>query len=334
MTIQQYIDQVARRYALGNATEHTFRGDLQMLLESLVPEIRATNEPKRIECGAPDYVITRKDIPVGYIEAKDVGVDLDGKSLKEQFDRYRDALDNLVFTDYLDFRFYINGDATASVRIAEVRNGKVVATPEKFDAFTSLIKEFASRTPQTIKSSKKLAEMMAEKAKILAFIIKNALEEDIAGNVESDLTNQLKAFKDILIHDIDAKAFADIYAETIAYGMFAARLHDKNIDTFSRQEAAEKIPKTNPFLRKLFQFIAAFDLDTRIDWIVDALADLFRATDIAAILKNFGKSTQTHDPIMHFYETFLAEYDPKLRKSRGVFYTPEPVVDFIIRAVD
>lgn len=334
MQIQEYIESVGRRYALGNATEHTFRGDLQQLIETLVPEIHATNEPKRIECGAPDYVITRKDIPVGYIEAKDIGFDLESKNVKEQFDRYRDALDNLVFTDYLDFRFYLNGEKTTSVRIAEVRNGKVVPLPEQFEQFTNLIREFASRTPQTIKSSKKLAEMMAEKAKILAFIIKNALDEDIAAGVESDLTNQMKAFKDILIHDIDPKAFADIYAQTIAYGMFAARLHDKELDTFSRQEAAEKIPKTNPFLRKLFQFIAAFDLDTRIDWIVDALADLFRATDIAAILKNFGKSTQTHDPIMHFYETFLAEYDPKLRKSRGVFYTPEPVVDFIVRAVD
>lgn len=334
MPINSYIENIARDYARGIATEHTFRPALKALIEELVPEVAATNEPKRIECGAPDYVITRKDIPVGYIEAKDVGVDLDGKNLKEQFDRYRDALDNLVFTDYLDFRFYINGDATASIRIGEVRNGKIVALPERFNEFTSLIKEFCSRTPQTIKSSKRLAEMMAEKAKILAFIIKNALEEDIAAGAQSDLTNQMKAFKDILIHDIDAKAFADIYAQTIAYGMFAARLHDDTLDTFSRQEAANKIPKTNPFLRKLFQFIAAFDLDTRIDWIVDALADLFRATDIAAILKNFGKSTQTHDPIMHFYETFLAEYDPKLRKSRGVFYTPEPVVDFIVRAVD
>ena len=334
MPINSYIENIAKRYALGNATEHTFRGDLQRLIEELVPEVAATNEPKRIECGAPDYVITRKDIPVGYIEAKDVGVDLDGKNLKEQFDRYRNALDNLVFTDYLDFRFYLNGEAVASVRIAEIRNGKVAALPELFDQFTSLVKEFASRTPQTIKSSKRLAEMMAEKAKILAFIIKNALEEDIAAGVQSDLTDQMKAFRDILIHDIDAKSFADIYAQTIAYGMFAARLHDPTLPTFSRQEAAGLIPKTNPFLRKLFQFIAAFDLDNRIDWIVDALADLFRAADIAAILRNFGKSTQTHDPIMHFYETFLAEYDPKLRKSRGVFYTPEPVVDFIVRAVD
>lgn len=334
MPIASYIENISKRYALGNATEHTFRGDLQQLIEELAPGIAATNEPKRIDCGAPDYVLTRNKIPVGYIEAKDVNTDLDGKNLQEQFDRYRHALDNLAFTDYLDFRFFVNGELTSSVRIAEVAKGKIISRPENFDHFADLLTEFASRTPVTVKSSKKLAEMMADKAKILAYIIRNAVESDIASGVESDLTNQLKAFKDILIHDIDAKAFADIYAQTIAYGMFAARLHDKELDTFSRQEAAEKIPKTNPFLRKLFQFIAAYDLDTRIDWIVDALADLFRATDIAAILKNFGKSTQTHDPIIHFYETFLAEYDPKLRKSRGVFYTPEPVVDFIVRAVD
>ncbi|MFS8083982.1 MAG: type ISP restriction/modification enzyme, partial [Ginsengibacter sp.] len=144
----------------------------------------------------------------------------------------------------------------------------------------------------------------------------------------------LNAFKEILIHDITPKEFADIYAQTIAYGMFSARLHDPSLPTFTRQEAAELIPKTNPFLRKLFQYIAGYDLDNRLVWIVDSLADIFRATDIGVLLKNFGKATQTHDPIIHFYETFLSEYDPKLRKARGVWYTPEPVVNFIVRAVD
>ena len=116
--------------------------------------------------------------------------------------------------------------------------------------------------------------------------------------------------------------------------MFAARLHDPTLPTFSRQEAAELIPKTNPFLRRLFQYVAGYDLDSRIVWIVDALADIFRATDVKAIITNFGKATQQNDPIIHFYETFLSEYDPKLRKARGVWYTPEPVVNFIVRAVD
>ena len=161
MSIQEYIDRIARRYASGITTEHSFRGDLQSLIESLA-DITATNEPKRIECGAPDYVLTRKDIPVGYIEAKDIGIDLDGKNLKEQFDRYRNALDNLAFTDYLDFRFYVNGESTARIKIGEIQNGRVVALPENFEQFTNLVKEFCSRTTVTIKSSKRLAEMISK----------------------------------------------------------------------------------------------------------------------------------------------------------------------------
>ena len=142
------------------------------------------------------------------------------------------------------------------------------------------------------------------------------------------------SFQQMLIHDIDNKAFADIYAQTIAYGMFAARYHDPTLENFSRQEAAELIPKSNPFLRKLFQDIAGFDLDDRIAWIVDELVQIFLASDVADIMKNFGKSTKQEDPVVHFYETFLGEYNPALRKARGVWYTPQPVVNFIVRAVD
>jgi type I restriction-modification system DNA methylase subunit len=137
-----------------------------------------------------------------------------------------------------------------------------------------------------------------------------------------------------LIHDITAEDFADIYAETIAYGMFAARLHDTTLDTFSRQEALELLPKSNPFLRSLFSYVAGYDLDDRIVWIIDDLARVFRACDVGKIMANFGKLTGQQDPFLHFYETFLAAYNPAKRKARGVWYTPEPVVNFIVRAVD
>lgn len=334
MTLPEYITSINKRYKLGNATEHTFRGDLQQLLESLVPGIAATNEPKRIKCGAPDYVITRQEIPIGFIEAKDIGADLESKAFKEQFDRYRASLNNLIFTDYLDFWLYRDGQFVTSVKIAEIHNGIIEPLSNHFPTFTHLIKDFCTHTGQTIKSSKRLAEMMAGKARMLSEVIGKALTSDERTQEDSTLKDQMNAFKHILIHDITPKEFADIYAQTVAYGMFAARLHDPTLPTFTRQEAAELIPKTNPFLRKLFGYIAGPDIDDRIKWIVDSLADIFRATDVAALLKNFGKATQMHDPIIHFYETFLAEYDPKLRKVRGVWYTPEPVVNFIVRAVD
>ena len=338
MTTQQYIESINQRFKLGNATEHTFRGDLAQLIDTLVPEIVATNEPKRQKCGAPDYILTRKDIPVGFIEAKDIGDgDLDGKKKtgnKEQFDRYKASLENLIFTDYINFHLYRNGEFITKISIAEVVGNQIKPIPENFSSFENLLKDFTVYVGQTIKSPKKLAEMMAGKARLLADIISNALISDEESRSNSTLHDQMEAFKEILIHDITPKGFADVYAQTIAYGMFAARLHDASLTTFSRQEAAELIPKSNPFLRKLFGYIAGPDLDDRIRWIVDSLVDIFLACNVEDILKDYGKSTKMENPIIHFYETFLSEYDPKLRKSRGVWYTPAPVVNFIVRAVD
>lgn len=336
--ISTYIDRINHRYRLGNATEHTFRGDLAQLIESIVPDITATNEPKRQSCGAPDYILTKKNIPIGFIEAKDIGdKDLDGLKKtgnKEQFDRYKASLNNLIFTDYLNFHIYQDGVFITKIAIAEVTGNHIRALPENFTVFENLIKNFCTHIGQTIKSPKKLAEMMAAKARLLSDVIEKALTSDEDSFEDSTLKDQKQAFKQILIHDITPKGFADVYAQTIAYGMFAARLHDPTLATFNRQEAAELIPKTNPFLRKLFGYIAGPDIDDRIKWIVDSLVDVFLHCNVHEILKNYGRSTKMEDPIIHFYETFLSEYDPKLRKARGVWYTPAPVVNFIVRAVD
>jgi very-short-patch-repair endonuclease len=338
MTIEQYLTNINQRYQLGNATEHTFRGDLQQLIESLVKDVRATNEPKRQSCGAPDYILTKKEIPVGFIEAKDIGdKDLEGKKKtgnKEQFDRYKASLNNLIFTDYLDFHIYQDGAFITKVAIATISEKGIQPLPENFKTFENLLKDFCTHVSQTIKSSKKLAEMMAGKARLLSDVIEKALTSDETHNEDSTLKEQMLAFKNILIHDITPKGFADVYAQTIAYGLFAARLHDPTLESFTRQEAAELIPKSNPFLRKLFGYIAGPDIDDRIKWIVDNLTEIFLACNVEEILKNYGKSTKMEDPIIHFYETFLSEYDPKLRKARGVWYTPAPVVNFIVRAVD
>jgi len=335
MNLQQYIEIVKKRHQSGISGEHSYRADLEALIRELVPGVDITNEPNNVtECGNPDYVITKGKIPIGFIEAKDIGKDLNHKQFKEQFDRYRKALDNLIITDYIWFQFFQNGGLVYEVRIAEIVDNSLVALQDNFDEFTRLIQNFCTFVGQTIKSPKKLAEMMAAKARLLEMILEKAIisDEDTAENTA--LKQQYETFKDILIHDLTPQDFSDIYAQTLAYGMFAARLHDKSLDTFSRQEAAELIPKSNPFLRKLFNHVAGIDIDERIKTTVDNLAEVFRATNVEELLKNFGKGTQTQDPIIHFYETFLAEYDPKLRKSRGVWYTPEPVVKFIVRSVD
>jgi predicted helicase len=334
MTINGYLTKINTLYITGNAREHSYRGDLQNLIMAILPDVLVTNEPARVDCGAPDYVLTRKDVPVGYIEAKDIGVDLGSKTLKEQFDRYKSGLSNLIFTDYLEFHFYKDGDFLTKIAIAKLENGSIVPISENFDQFSELIKNFAQTVSQTIKSPTKLAQMMAGKAKLMADVIEKSLNHDDQEEKRSQLKSQMLSFQQMLIHDIDNKAFADIYSQTIAYGMFAARYHDPTLPTFSRMEAAELIPKSNPFLRKLFQDIAGYDLDIRLTWMVDELVNIFLASDVATIMKNFGKSTKQEDPVVHFYETFLGEYNPALRKARGVWYTPQPVVNFIVRAVD
>lgn len=339
-SLRLYIAELNKQYKTGIAREHSYRPALKDLLQSMLPKMIVTNEPAHFECGAPDYIISReKDhLPVFFVEAKDVNDnDLDGHSKtghREQFDRYKQALDYIIFTDYLDFHLYEQGELVDSVRIAELKGDKIVAVDEAEDKFIGIIQHLADSAIQRITSAPRLARLMAGKARLLANIIETAMNDESQSYDNDNLHAQYKAFKDILIQELKKSDFADIYAQTIAYGMFAARLHDETPESFSREEAARLIPKTNPFLRKIFNNLAGNDLDERIVWVVDDLVTVFRATDLKKLMDTYSHDKRHHDPMIHFYEDFLAEYNPKLRKSKGVWYTPQPVVSFIVRAVD
>ncbi|MBR5062955.1 MAG: DNA methyltransferase [Prevotella sp.] len=339
MDVKEYIAAIGRKYAQGNATEHTYRGCLEALLQEMLPQMAVTNEPKRVRCGAPDYIITRPDgQPVCYIEAKDIGdTDLDGRNPhihREQFDRYKASLDRVIFTDYLDFHFYAKGQWVENVRIGEVQGDKVVPLKDNAERFHSAILRFTQADPQPVTTAAQLASLMAAKARLLASIIERALDDDEENYDNDNLQGQYEAFRDVLIHELSTADFADIYAQTIAYGLFAARLHDPTPDNFSRQEAATLIPKTNPFLRQVFNNLAGSDLDGRITWVVEDLVGIFRAANVAKVMEDYGSDRRHHDPMIHFYEDFLSQYDPRLRRAKGVWYTPQPVVGFIVRAVD
>lgn len=332
MNTQEYIAEIESIYNRGNATEHSYRASLQRYIEALIPSIAATNEPKRQKYGAPDYILSKpkgnNHIDVAYIEAKVLGKNLDDVEQSEQIQRYL-KLDNLIVTDYVDFRFFRGGEKIHQVKIAQLQNKQLIQYPENINQLENILKDFVSFQGQTIKSAKKLAEMMADKARLMRDVFYNAVTDEQSNTIQE----QYAAFKHVLIHDMSEEAFADVYAQTITYGLFTARLHDKTLENFSRQESYELMPKSNPFLRSLFLYVAT-DLDEGVRWIVDALCEVYLATNIRDILKDFGKTTGRNDPIVHFYETFLSLYDKGARKDRGVWYTPEAVVNFIIRAVD
>ena len=331
--LAQYILTIEKALVAGNATEHTHRQALKTLIEGLAEGITATNEPQHITAvGAPDFVINKGVTIIGYIEAKDVGKSLDESEKSEQLKRYLGPLTNLILTDYLEFRWYVDGDLRLSASLgAATKEGKIKRDKAGVEPVAELLAGFLARKSEAVGTPKDLALRMARLAHLIRNLIINTFEkEPEAGSLHA----QLSAFRDNLIPDLSVEQFADMYAQTIAYGLFAARCTAPDNKVFTRFDAAQNLPKTNPFLRKLFQHIAGYELDDRIAWLVDDLAQVLAQADMEAVLKNFGKHSGKEDPVVHFYETFLKAYDPKVRETRGVYYTPEPVVSYIVRSID
>jgi predicted helicase len=326
--LNEYFTEVNKIYQQGNATEHSYRPLLKSFFEELTG-LNITNEPKQISCGAPDFVVTKNNIPLGYIEAKDIDVGIDYKRNEKQFDRYIESLNNLIITDCLEYKYYKDGKFIKSVKIANLQAGKIISDKTQLDIFLEIINQFANYTGTTIDNSETLAKIMAHKTKLLAEVITTAIKAH--NDEDTTLQGQFKTFKEILIHDLTIDNFADFYAQTIAYGLFAARLYKSNEEKFDRRLASELIPQFNPFLKQFFRHLSG-EIDKNIVWIVDELAHIFNYVDIESI--KIEAHSEYQDLYIHFYETFLQEYDRKTKKERGVYYTPQSVVKFIVKAVD
>ena len=292
-------------------------------------------EPKKMEAGRPDFTATSNDMPIGYVEAEAYSVDLDNLTghAKEQNERFRANLDNFLLTNYLEFRLYVGGELVDSAKLsAPPDKGAVKIFYEDAEALETLLERFLSGELPPISQPRDLATHLARRTRQMRNEVLQALQEQMLEN--GDLHGAYQAFKEVLLPDLSEDRFADMYAQTIAYGLFAARCAAPLGENFSRQSAADLVPQTNPFLRKLFQRIAAHDLDERVAWIADDIARLLAQTPIEEILADFGKRTAKEDAVVHFYETYLAAYDNKLREVRGVYYTPEPVVSYIVHSID
>ncbi|MFD2610748.1 type ISP restriction/modification enzyme [Deinococcus taklimakanensis] len=340
--VRTYLDRLEKDLKMGKATEHTHRAALSQLFNALMPDTDATNEPKRGKYGAPDYLITKKvdkvSLTLGHAEAKDVGANLDEVEKSEQMGRYRAALANLLLTDYLEFRWYKGGENQQQKSVLatwDAKNKNLERGASGAEDLYNLLTLFAGQQPQAIAKAKDLAERMAHLTHLIRDIVFGVLNSNEASET---LTGLLESFKQTLLPSLTLEDFADMYAQTLAYGLFAARVNHANTGkttSFTRQDAARNIPKTNPLLQKLFYTLTGPELDDEpYVGVVDELAQTLNAAKMDAILSEFGTSVREQDPIVHFYETFLAQYNPKLREQRGVYYTPTPVVDYIVRSVD
>lgn len=333
--VEDYISSVEGKFKTGQAREHAYRPAFEALIQALDPKLKILNDPSRSEHGNPDFVFLRGDITAGYTETKDIGADLDKTEKSEQMERYL-GYSNLILTDYLEFRFFKNGLRYGeSVRIGIIENGKLTAKPETFSELADALTDFLAGKPEPMKSGRRLAEIMGGKARrirdnVLRFLADKA-------DTDTELLRIYESVKKMLVHDLTPEAFADMYAQTLVYGLFVARYHDESDDTFSRAEARDLVPESNPFLRQFFNHIAGPDFNKRLRYIVDELCAVFATANVHELMEEYFKkngAAEGQDPVIHFYEDFLKEYDAELRKKMGAYYTPLPVVRFIVRAVD
>jgi len=335
MPFRDYLRELQRNLK-GRATERTHYPALKSLLEALDPKIEVFIEAGHVTAvGNLDFEVRRKmkgpDFPLGWIEAKEPGADLDAIEKSDQLKRYR-KLHNLILTDFVELRLYQDGKRVLTARLGAVLDGKLRPDAAAEAEVRQLLSQFLRAPFAPPRNPAELAKRMAALAHIIRDITLNTFKTEPE---TGDLHAQYEAFKQTLIPDLSPDQFADMYAQTVAYGLFAAACQPRPAtEPFTRERAAYLIPKTNPFLRKLFNRIAGPELAEPLQPFVKNLAALLDRTDFNSILADFGKRTGKEDPVVHFYEDFLQAYDPKVREMRGVYYTPEPVVLYIVRSID
>lgn len=338
---QQYLESLQNTASTGDTREESYYGDLSDLLEQHANEnghsdVQVTTLPSPTDGGNPDFrVWSGTNNVIGYIEAKlPSGPSLDTIEETEQLTRYRGTFKNVILTNFVKFRLYRNGEQVAEAEIADPpeipRFGDAPDAVNTND-LDDLLEKFFSHARSEIDSAQGLASELAKRTSFMRDVVLQELGREMAGQ-DGHILGFYEAFEEYLMPDISRDEFADIYSQTITYGLLTARIRVSG--DFDRTDAADAIPSTIGILKDIFDFISTSDPPTEIEWIVDDVSNVLSGTDIDDILSEFYADRAESSPLIHFYETFLEEYDPKTRQQKGVYYTPEPVVSWITESVN
>ena len=330
MSLQQicrtYQQNIQHTHAQSDATaELSLHPHLKTFLEKtaefLGSEITIMSEPRTLEIGRPDFVVKSGLLPVGYIEAEAYGRDLDALTghAQTQNERFIENLDNFILTNFIEFRLYAEGQRRASAQI----------TDESTASLENLLDLFLNADLAQIGSPEVLAKYLARRTRELQTQIATTLTDE-----DSGIYRMFSAFKELLLTTLTPDDFADMYAQTLTYGLFAARCTLPNGTNFSRHTAYAALPPSNPFLQQLFHQVASPNLEGNVTYILDDIANLLANVPTEMLRTAFVVQAHFEDPVIHFYETFLTEYDPQRRIDRGVYYTPPQVISYIVRSVD
>src|SRR3954469_23772453 len=310
-----YLERVSGMERRGEAREESFYPLFADLLEAYAESqgwrgLRVLILPRKANGCLLDLQVRRGEGIAGYVEAKPPGTDLTRSAETEQLQRYRSAFPNLLLTNFRELRLYRGRELAARAEIGRADAGPLL----------DLFWDFA---PPATASAAELAPRMAFRTRILADRIRERLDED------ADLQGFYEAFSEHLLAGLTREGFADLYAQTLVYGLLAARWRAR--DRFDRRIAAESIPATSGLLRDAFRYISLADPSPEVAWIVDEIVDLLAHSSVREMLERSGR--RGRDPVLDFYETFLRCYDAGLRRRRGVYYTPPELVSWVVRSV-
>jgi len=337
---QEYFREIRSRYLSKDYTELSLRTPLENLVRSLSKDYNLIQEPKRTEkVGAPDFKAFRKTVKVGYIETKDLNKNLDEELKSEQLEKYKNSIDNLILTNYNRFILMKGNRLLFDFNLfdlSDLDDLRFVVSDKKTEEFLRLMETFFSYNLPTIKSGEELSLELSKKAKLLKELAKEQLEQDISKAKNNESTSSVYDFFEgtrELIKDINVDDCADAYAQTITYGLFLAKIHCPA--SLERNTAASYIPRSIGVIKRIFVNISGDSIPSNLSWIIDETIDILNASDMKTILSEIDARGKTdRDPFTFFYEDFLSAYDPEKRKHLGVYYTPRPVVSFIVNSIN
>ncbi|MCL9822604.1 N-6 DNA methylase [Helicobacter sp. 16470-15] len=332
--------------------EHTYRTFLHTLLIKIQEKAAYTNikiihEPNNDKegRGAPDFLITQDSLILGYIENKRINEDLNKILQTQQIKKYLDLSSNLILTDYLRFCLIgldnkNNPIILKELRLCEYSQLKTITKDNAYlqDKAQELLEFFTlffSKNPKPIANAKDFADALALRTRILK-------DELLSNDTNQYLLSLFNTFREVLYKELEYQNFCDSFAQTLTYSLFLSRLNNTTQENINLSNAKKFIPKSFPLIRAMSGFLDNLEELDSIKWLIEEIISIINHIDISEMIKELNKISQKDllgdslhkDPYLHFYETFLASYDPKLREIRGVYYTPASVVSFIINAID
>ncbi len=314
--------------------ELTHRPSLYNLLNRLKDhfnkEFKIEHEPKREQGSQPDFRVSFQGLNIGYIENKRVGANFEQLLKDNQVRKYLELNPNLMLTDYLKFMWVGKDENNAplikkeiSIASLDELSKPLKPKPQTERDLIELFKSFFNHEAAPITNAKDFATHLSPRTRYL----KEAL---IKYQEKAQVSSIFKNFKEYLYEELSFEDFSDALAQTLTYSLFLAKLNHP-FEKINLDNVRSSIPKNFAVIREMADFLKKLDAIKEIQWLLNEILSLINHVDMDSIIKDLNDDK---DPYLHFYETFLSAYDPKLREKKGVYYTPDSVVKFIINALD